>query len=148
MFFLGQFYHNLDEKGRLTIPSRFREVLAVESGYIMQGFDRNLMVLTSNAFESISQHVNQMSLADPKVRQLRRLLFSSANPIEIDRVGRILIPQILRQQAGLVNEAVIVGVNEFFEIWSPELWSEQMSQLNDSESNAQRFGAMDIFFSS
>jgi MraZ protein len=148
MFFLGQFYHNLDEKGRLTIPSRFREALAIEGGYVLQGFDQNLMVLTSVSFESISRRVNQMSMADPKVRLLRRLLFSNASQIEIDRAGRMLIPQILRQAAGLVDEAVVVGMSDYFEIWSPDLWAQQMSQLNDSESNAQRFGAMDIFFGS
>ena len=148
MFFLGQFYHNLDEKGRLTIPSRFREVLAVEGGYVLQGFDQNLMVLTSASFELISRRVNQMSMADPKVRQLRRLLFSNASQIEIDRAGRMLIPQILRQGAGLVDEVVVVGMSDHFEIWSPDLWDQQTSQLNDSETNAQRFGAMEIFFSS
>jgi MraZ protein len=93
----------------------------------------------------ISQRVNQMSITDPADRLLRRLIFSSGEHIEIDKVGRILIPRFLRQAAELEDETVIVGVGDYFEVWSPSLWSEQLSQLGDSEANSQRFAAFDLF---
>ena len=89
--FLGQYRHNLDNKGRLTIPARFRELLS-DGAYITQGFDKNLMVLTAPTFEFISQRVNQMSITDPTARELKRLLFSTADRVEPDSNGRILIP--------------------------------------------------------
>jgi MraZ protein len=141
--FLGQYQHSLDNKGRLTIPVRYRELLA-DGAYITQGFDRNLMVLTSAAFDAISQRVNQMSMTDPAARSLRRLIYSSGERLEVDRVGRILIPQFLREAAGLDGEAVLVGAGDYFEIWSPGGWQEQSTQLRDADTNAQRYIAFDI----
>lgn len=142
--FLGQYWHNLDNKGRLTIPARYRDLLE-DGAYITQGFDHNLMIWKTSAFELISQRVNQMSITDPVARLLRRLIFSSGEHVEIDKAGRILIPKYLRQAAELGDETVIVGVGDYFEVWSPSLWSEQLNQLGDSEANAQRFAAFDLF---
>lgn len=142
--FLGQFCHNLDEKGRLTVPARFRDQLVAEGGYIMQGFDQNLMVLPSSTFETFSHGVSQMSLTDPTARLLRRLLYSTAFPIEFDKAGRILIPQFLRQFASLENDVVIVGSGEYCEIWSAGLWAAQTEQLQDAQTNAHRFAALNL----
>ena len=144
MFFVGRFNHTLDDKGRLTIPARFREMLLTEGGYIVQGFDQNLMILTSSTFETYSHRINQMSLTDPTARLLRRLLFSTAYHVEFDKAGRILIPQFLRQAASLSNDVIVVGSGEYFEIWSAELWAAQAEQLQDTEANAQRFSALDL----
>jgi MraZ protein len=141
--FLGQYQHNLDSKGRLTIPARYRELIT-EGAYITQGFDRNLMVMTKSAFELISRRVNQMSITDPTARLLRRLIFSGGEQVEVDKAGRILIPQFLREAVNLDTEAVVVGVGDYFEIWSPVQWSEQSDQLQDVEANAHRFLAFDI----
>jgi MraZ protein len=141
--FLGQYSHSLDNKGRLTIPARYRELLA-EGAYITHGFDRNLMVLTAASFQAISQRVNQMSVTDPAARSLRRLIYSNGERLEVDKAGRILIPQFLRAAAGLGAEAILVGTGDYFEIWSPEIWNQQASQLQDAEANAQRYIAFDI----
>jgi MraZ protein len=141
--FLGQYQHSLDNKGRLTIPVRYREILA-DGAYITQGFERNLMVLTSASFQAISQRVNQMSVTDPEARSLRRLIFSHGEQVEVDKAGRILIPQFLRDFAGLASDVNIVGAGDYFEIWSPEGWNEQSTQLQDTDANAQRFVAFDI----
>jgi MraZ protein len=141
--FCGQYRHNLDNKGRLTIPARFRELL--EGGaYVTQGFDKNLMVLSVPSFDFISQSVNQMSLTNSMARELRRLLFSTASRVEPDKNGRILLPQFLRDVAELNTEAVIVGVGNYFEIWSPAPWNEQITRLMDTDANAQRFAPLDL----
>lgn len=141
--FLGQYRHTFDEKYRLTIPARFRELLA-NGAYVVQGFDRNLMVFTPETFEKISQRLNRMNMTDPEVRQLKRLLYSSADRVEPDRAGRILIPQFLREVAILEDEAVIVGIGDYFEIWSPKMWQEQETILQDVAANAQRFATFDL----
>ncbi len=141
--FLGQYQHNIDDKGRLTIPARFRELL--EGGaYVTQGFEQNLMVLTTPAFERISARVNEMSITDPTARELKRLLFSTADRVEPDKNGRILIPQFLREVAKLDGEAMLVGAGDFFEIWAPAPWQAQMARLQDTEANAQRFVGLDV----
>jgi MraZ protein len=145
LMFLGQFYHNLDEKGRLTLPARFRELLAIDDGaYLLRGFDQNLMLLTSTSFMVISERINHMSLTDPTARLLRRLIYSGTVPVEFDKAGRILLPQFLRVAAAIDSEAVIVGAGDYVEIWSPELWAGQTDQLNDVKVTADRFAALDL----
>jgi MraZ protein len=143
--FLGQFQHSLDEKGRLTVPASFRELL-VDGAYVTQGFDQNLKLLTEPAFEAMAEKVNQLSETNPQIRKLRRLFFANASRVEMDRLGRVLIPQFLREFARLESDAVIVGVGKTIEIWSPESWREQLEDLSDAEANAQRYKEHDISF--
>jgi MraZ protein len=145
LMFLGQFYHNLDEKGRLTMPARFRELLAVDDGaYVLRGFDQNLMLLTSASFRVISERINHMSMTDPTARLLRRLIFSGTAPVDFDKAGRILLPQFLRDTASIESETVIVGAGDYVEIWSPKLWAAQTDQLNDVHVTTDRFAALDL----
>lgn len=141
--FLGRYHHNLDEKGRLTIPAKFRDALA-EGAFLTQGFDRNLRLLTESDFEAMAAQINRLSMTDPAIRQLRRLIFATASEVQLDRIGRTLVPQFLREFSGLDNEAIIVGVGEAIEIWSPEVWAEQESLLLDAEANAQKFAELDL----
>ncbi len=141
--FLGNYRHSIDRKGRLTVPARFREALS-EGAYLLRGFERNLMVLTAADFERIYRRVNALSMTDPLARQLKRLIFATASPVEVDRAGRILIPPYLREAVGLEDEAFVVGVGDYFEIWPPEGWEEQLSILDDAEANARRFAALDL----
>jgi MraZ protein len=142
--FLGQFQHNLDDKGRLMIPVRYRELL--EGGaFITQGFDKCLMVMTESYFKQVYERIETMNLADPTARLLRRLIFSNAYPVAADKVGRILMPQNLRAFLGIENgELIVAGQGEYFEVWTPALWSEQMAQLQDTEANNARFSTLDL----
>jgi MraZ protein len=141
--FLGTYEHNIDEKGRLIVPVKFREALA-QGAYATQGFDRNLMVWNAELFERIYQQINDLSITDPNTRLLKRLIFANAFKVEIDKVGRILIPQYLRDSAELTADAILVGVGDYFEIWSTAEWKRQNSQMQDSDTNAQRFAALNL----
>jgi MraZ protein len=141
--FLGQFQHNLDDKGRLMIPARFREMLD-GGAYITQGFDKCLMVMTETYFQQVYERLESMNLADPTARLLRRLILSNAYAFEVDKVGRILIPQTLRAFLQLDGEAIVAGQGEYFEVWKPADWNQQMAQLQDTEANNQRFSALDL----
>ena len=142
--FLGHFQHNLDDKGRLMIPARFRELL--EGGaFITQGFDKCLMVMTETYFKQVYERIEAMNLADATARLLRRLILSNAYPVEADKVGRVLVPQNLRAFLGIESgELIVAGQGEYFEVWTPALWSEQMTQLQDTEANNQRFATLDL----
>ena len=141
--FLGQYQHNLDEKGRLMIPARYRELLAA-GAFITQGFDKCLMVMTDVHFREVYDRINAMNMADQNARLLRRHILSNAYSIEIDRVGRILVPQNLRQAIALAGEAIVAGQGEYFEVWNPADWNDQMDQLQDVEMNNQRFATLDL----
>ena len=141
--FLGTYQHNLDDKGRLMIPARFRELLD-GGAYLTQGFDRCLMVMTGEYFRQVITDLNALSLTDPNARLLRRLILATAFQVDIDKVGRVLVPQALREFAGLNGEAIVAGQGEYFEVWSPAAWSEQVKQMQDTETNNQRFAALNL----
>ncbi len=141
--FLGQFQHSFDEKGRLMIPARFRELLD-GGAYITQGFDRCLMVMTGLYFQEVYSSLASLNLADPSTRLLRRLILANAYPLDVDKVGRVLIPQNLRQFAGLAGEAVVAGQGEYFEIWTPAEWAGQMQQIQDTDANNKRFSTLNL----
>jgi MraZ protein len=102
------------------------------------------MVFTKEYFEILSQQVDGTDLADADARLLRRLFFSTAEWVEMDKAGRILIPGFLRKSAGLNTEVVLVGAGKFFEIWSPELWEQQTAKLQDIELNVQRLPPLNL----
>ena len=142
--FLGQFQHNLDDKGRLMIPARYRELLAA-GAYITQGFDRCLMVMTDVHFNQVYGRINSMNPADNTTRMLRRLILSNAYQVEVDKVGRILVPQNLRNFIGIDSgELVVAGQGDYFEVWTPADWQVQMNKLQDVEANEQRFATLDL----
>ncbi|HEX7556975.1 MAG TPA: division/cell wall cluster transcriptional repressor MraZ [Leptolinea sp.] len=141
--FLGQYEHTIDDKGRLTIPARYRDLL-FEGAYITEGFDQNLMVLTASAFMSISDRVNRMSMTDPTIRDLKRMMFGRANQAEIDKAGRMLIPGYLRERAQLKTNIVVVGMGDYFELWDAKNWQALNQPLPDSEANSKRFAAFDL----
>lgn len=119
--FIGRHVHTIDEKGRLTFPASFRELLG-ESPVILNGFDQNLLVMDANRFQLLYDRVNNMNMGDEHTRKLRRLIFSTATQIEFDKAGRFIIPQSLREVAQLGSAALIVGIGKDIEIWNPDAY--------------------------
>ena len=142
--FLGEYTHSIDEKGRLTVPARYRQLLA-QGVYITSGFDHNLMGLLPATFDAMKAKVAQMSFTNPHVRELNRFLFSSAERLEPDGSGRVLIPQFLRDDIQINGEVRVVGAGNYFEIWSPDRWKKQVELAHNAQDNAQYFADLDLF---
>jgi MraZ protein len=119
--FLGEFEHTIDDKGRVAIPAKFREVLG-ERFVVTKGFDSCLQAFPMSYWEELSAKVDRLPVSSPDARNLRRLIFSPAQDVDIDRQGRVLIPQTLRVYAGLAEEVVISGMGNYFELWSAARW--------------------------
>lgn len=141
--FLGQYAHSIDSKGRLTIPARFRDALE-QGAVVTQGFERNLMVYTSEAFERLAQRASALSTTDPQGRAIRRILFGGAADVALDSAGRILIPPFLRTYADVDGEVAIIGAGDYIEIWNSSSWAGELESVTDSELNARRFSEYDI----
>jgi MraZ protein len=142
--FLGEFDHTIDDKGRVAVPARFREEIG-EGLIVTRGFDRCLQAFPRPIWQNLSQRVSALSMGNEESRQLRRLLFSSAAEVEVDRQGRILIPQNLREYAGLAEQVVIAGMDTYFEIWSGGRWSEVQEKLDENGSSiAEQLAALGI----
>jgi MraZ protein len=117
--FRGRYQHTIDPKGRLSIPARFRDVLAqYEGGLIVVPNEIALEVYPLEEWEKQERRISEQSAFNPEVRKLGRLYISRAKEVSLDGAGRILLPPDSRQQAGLVKEVTLVGPGRpFFEVW-------------------------------
>jgi MraZ protein len=136
--FFGKYTLQLSNTNRLTLPSEFRMAVSTPV-YLTQGFDRNLLLISPQAFNTIYSHIKATSISDPLSRLMSRLFLGGAAEVAIDSSGKIELPSSLCNYAGLGSEIVIVGQGDYSEIWSPELWQEQVDTLNDYEANVHRF---------
>lgn len=121
--FRGQYAHAIDEKGRTSVPSRFREVLAAcgESRLVITaGVDPCLVAYPMKEWIAFEERLARLPSFDPSVAMIRRLYVSGAVEVELDKVGRLLIPQTLREFAGLDREALWAGMGRHLELWSKE----------------------------
>lgn len=126
--FLGEFEHNLDDKGRLTIPAKFRDELA-DGIVVTRGLDKCLWAYTRSEWEMLAQKISKMPSTNRPARNLARFLFSSAFDSTLDRQGRILLTQTLRDYAEISSETVIIGVMNRIEIWAPTRWTEVIQDV-------------------
>lgn len=142
--FLGEFEHTIDDKGRVAVPARFRD--GVSEGLVLtRGFERCLQGFPRPVWQGLSEKVSALSLGNEEARNLRRLLFSGAAEVEVDKQGRILIPQNLREYAGLSEQVIVAGLNTHFEIWSHERWHAVLDSLdNNAGAIAEQLAALGI----
>lgn len=140
--FLGEYTHSIDDKNRVAVPARFREELS-EGIILTRGFDPCLQVFSRATWEILRQRVSSLSVGNEEVRNLRRFLFSGAADVEVDRQGRIRIPQNLREYAGLAEQVILVGNDTYFEIWSDVRWQTVLETLDSKGSLlAQQLAAL------
>jgi MraZ protein len=136
--FFGIYTLPLNQKSQLSLPANYCEGIG-KVVYITQGFDRNLFLLSQQAFLALYSHVKATSISDPMARLLSRLFLGGAVEIAMDGSGKIELPAALCEYAGLGKETVLVGQGEYAEIWSPSLWQKQIDDLNDHDANVHRF---------
>lgn len=129
--FLGEFTHTIDDKGRITIPAKFRGELA--AGLVVtRGFDQNLMVFAQQEWEALAAKVAERPLGDESVRAFRRRVFAGAVDLVPDRQGRIIVPQYLRDFAEIDGDVVIAGMFDYIELWSAEAWVTVRESIEDN----------------
>lgn len=133
---IGQYEHNLDSKGRLTLPADFAVQLA--TGIVLtRGIESCIYLFPHDEFERLSERLRELSLTDSRARKLRRWLFPQAHAIEPDKQRRVLIPQWLRSAAGISDRVLIAGMDNYAELWQPDGWREHdrilMADLLDQD---------------
>jgi MraZ protein len=141
--FVGEYQHTIDEKGRLTIPAKFRQDF--ESGlFVTCGLDQCLWVYTREGWERFSEKLATLPMSQINTRMLTRFLFSQATDAIPDRQGRILLPDNLRNFINLTDAATIIGANDKVEIWHPDRWksvlAEQQADLAKMAAELINFG--------
>ncbi len=129
----GEFQHTLDAKGRLFIPAKLREELG-DSFVVAKGLDHCLFLYPQGAWETLEEKIRQLPMS--KSRNLQRFFLSSAADVSVDKQGRIVVPPVLREYAGLTHDVTIIGVLERAEIWDAQRWNEYNGEM-DADSIAQ-----------
>ena len=136
--FIGEYNHTIDAKGRLIIPSRFREVLGDEF-VVTKGMDGCLFVFDNPEWQAFEEKLHKLPMIDKGARQFTRFFLAGAASVEVDKQGRILLPAVLREFAGITKDAVLVGVGSRVEIWSKDRWEgtvtyQDMEEISDRKS--------------
>ncbi|GGF82809.1 division/cell wall cluster transcriptional repressor MraZ [Paenibacillus aceti] len=129
--FMGEYQHSIDEKGRIIIPAKFRDLLG-SSFVITRGLDQCLFVYPMQEWEQLEQKLKTLPLMKSDARAFTRFFFSGATECEWDKQGRVNIPGNLRQYAGLEKECVVLGVSNRVEIWSRSTWTQYFEQSEES----------------
>ncbi|MCI2048388.1 MAG: division/cell wall cluster transcriptional repressor MraZ [Lachnospiraceae bacterium] len=132
LMFMGQFSHSLDEKGRLIIPSKYRDELGREF-VVAAGYDTCLYAYSKAEWQRFAAEIEELPEKSRLNRMKRRRFLSSATDVEMDRQGRVLIPGFLRDAAKIDKDIVIAGIGRKLEIWDKGLWEES---LNSEEMEA------------
>ena len=126
--FWGEYSHQVDKKGRLIIPARYRAQLT-DHAILTRGMDRNLVIYPESTWEMVTQQLHDMPITHPTARALRRLLFSGAIELSLDRQGRVLLPAYLREYASVEETILLVGMETYIELWEPGHWYSTLDGL-------------------
>lgn len=129
--FKGEYQHSLDDKGRVIIPARLRNGLG-DRFMVTRGLDQCLFIYPLSEWTRIEQKVKELPFTRSDARAFTRLFFSGAAEVEADKQGRVLIPQNLREYAGIDREVMIIGVSSRVEVWSEQAWKKYSSEANSN----------------
>ncbi len=136
--FMGEYHHSIDDKGRLIIPAKFREMLG-DNFIITRGIEKCLYIYPNEAWQKIVDKLNTLPFTKKDARTFIRSFFSGATQCEVDRQGRINITSPLIGHADLTKECVIIGANDRIEVWDQEAWTnflkENSEQLDEIAEN-------------
>lgn len=143
--FIGEFEHNIDAKGRLIMPAKFRADLGDEF-VVTKGLDGCLFVYSIDEWSKLEAKIHETPMTTKDARKFMRFFFAGATSCEVDKQGRILLPQKLREHAGLEKEVILAGVSSRIEIWSKNKWNENNIYSDDEmDSVAENMAELGIF---
>lgn len=132
--FIGEYQHNLDSKGRISIPAKFRSELG-SSAIVTRGLDSCLFIYPKSEWEETANRLAQLPYTNANARAFSRMMLSGAMEVEIDKQGRALLPGYLRSYASLIDQIVSAGVFNRVEIWDKQKWQEYSQQSESQAAN-------------
>lgn len=128
--FLGEYNHSIDERGRITLPRKIRFEINDHDLVLSRGFDSCIFGYDRERWEKESEKQLESPIVEEKGRKLRRYMFSAAEKVEIDKLGRILVPTHLKEYAHIEKEVIIIGAGDHFEIWHKETWEKYSQEMD------------------
>lgn len=127
--FLGEYDHNLDDRARVTLPRKIRAEITGEEIVLARGYEGCIFGFDKESWEREAGKHLDTPVTDEKARQVRRYLFAGAQKVEIDKLGRILLPVQLKEHGGIAREVKVIGAGDHFEIWDTARWQGYSAQL-------------------
>ncbi|MCI9314959.1 MAG: division/cell wall cluster transcriptional repressor MraZ [Lachnospiraceae bacterium] len=140
--FMGEYNHTIDAKGRLIIPSKFREALG-DTFVVTKGLDGCLFVYDNEEWNAFEEKLKALPITNKEARQFVRFFLAGAAEVEVDKQGRILVPNILREFAQISKDVVLIGVASRIEIWSKERF-EGMAAYEDMDEIAEHMAELGL----
>lgn len=142
MMFMGEYNHTIDAKGRLIIPSRFREALG-DTFVVTKGLDGCLFVYDNAEWNAFEEKLKALPITNKEARKFVRFFLAGAAEVEVDKQGRILVPNILREFAQISKDVVLIGVASRIEIWSKERF-DSMAEYEDMDEIAEHMAELGL----
>lgn len=142
--FIGEFHHTLDEKGRLSVPIKFRADLA-QGAVVTRGLDRSLFLYPKTEWETLAAKIAALPLGQADTRAFARLMLAGAMEVEVDKSGRVNLPEYLREYAGLSKDVVIAGLYNRLELWDEVVWKQYASKTEEQGNDiAERLSGLGV----
>jgi MraZ protein len=141
--FTGEYHHAIDDKGRVAVPARFRAELA-GGALVSKWIDGCLALHPRGEWDVLATKVSSLPVTDAGARTFQRFIFGAAFEVELDRQGRVVIPAVLREFAGLESDAVVVGSRNHLELWEPGAWATYSARMDEPEALAQHLQGLGI----
>lgn len=142
--FIGEYSHAVDDKKRVTLPAKFKSELG-KKVVVTRGLDNCLFLFPHKTWEAISGEMAKLGMMQADTRGFSRFMFSGAAEIEVDSMGRILVPDYLKEFAGLKSSVVFAGVHDRIELWNDKRWSDYKKRIEtDADAMAEKLGSIGI----
>lgn len=144
MAFIGEYSHSVDDKGRLAIPAKFRNELK-KGAVVTRGLDNCLFLYTKSEWQKLAEKLATLPISQANSRAFARLMLAGAMDVDFDKQGRALIPEYLRQFAGLKKNVIVAGLYSRLEIWDADNWTKYKNQTESQSSEiAERMGELGV----
>jgi len=142
--FIGEYYHSIDTKGRLAIPAKFRDDLE-KGAVVTRGFDHCLFLYPMKEWNALAEKIAALPFSQANSRAFSRLLLAGAMDVQIDKQGRVILPDYLREYGGLSKKVVVAGLYNRLEIWDESAWkSYKANTESDSNEIAEKLGELGV----
>jgi len=142
--FIGEYLHTIDHKGRVAIPAKFRPRLA-GGCVVTRGLDSSLVIYPKEEWEILAKKLAKLPLSKPDARAFARLMLAGAMDVELDKQGRIIIPNYLKEYGNLTNSIIIAGLYDRMEIWDQDAWEDYRAQASEKSSQiSEDLGELNI----
>jgi len=132
--FIGEYQHNLDEKGRLAVPAKFRSTLA-KGAVVTKGVDNCLFLYTDEEWQKLATKLAALPISKANTRAFSRQMLAGAMDVQLDKQGRIILPEYLRKYADLKKKAIIAGLYNRLEIWDQDKWNKYKKGIEKQSGN-------------